>query len=110
MSLRFWLGETSGGEDSEVDDDEESLGASENRAVGALDLCLVKEFAAFAAEMAADEDEGLVERGGAEVVDLHVTSHGDDVEGAVELAHGFVKECGYDAAVDVSGGTFVQAS
>ena len=60
-------------------------------------------------EMAADQDEGLVERGGAEVVDLHVAGHGEDVEGAVELAHGFVEKRGDDAAVDVGGWAFVHA-
>ena len=60
--------------------------------------------------MAADEDEGLVEGDGTEVVDLHVAGHGEDVEGAVELAHGFVEERGYDAAVDVAGRAFEHAS
>src|SRR5260370_731284 len=55
----------------------------------------------------AGEGEGLVERAGAQVVDLHVASHGDDVEGAVELAHGLVHEGGDDAAVDVAGWAFV---
>ena len=46
---------------------------------------------------------------GAEVVDLHVAGHGEDVEGAVELAHGLVHKGGDDAAVDVAGWAFVHA-
>src|SRR5258708_6208322 len=69
----------------------------------------MEELAAFAAEVAADEDERLVERGRAEVVDLHVAGHGEDVEGAVEFAHGLVEERGDDAAVDVAGRAFVEA-
>ena len=69
---------------------------------------MVEELAAFAAEVAAGEDEWLVERGGAEVVDLHVAGHGEDVERAVELAHGFVEQGGDDASVDVAGWAFVQ--
>jgi hypothetical protein len=38
-----------------------------------------------------------------------VAGHGEDVEGAVELAHGLVEECGYDASVDVAGRAFVHA-
>ena len=61
------------------------------------------------AEVTRGEDEGLIERGGAEVVDLHVASHGEDVEGAVEFAHGLVKERGDDAAVDMAWRAFVHA-
>jgi hypothetical protein len=73
-----------------------------------LEFGLMEELAAFAAEMSADEDERLKERGGAEVVDLHVARHGEDVERAVELAHSFVEESGDDAAVDVAGWAFVK--
>jgi hypothetical protein len=38
-----------------------------------------------------------------------VAGHGEDVERAVELAHGFVEERGDDAAVDVAGRAFVHA-
>jgi len=69
---------------------------------GAVGFC-------WAAEVAADEDERLVEGNGAEVVDLHVSSHGEDVERAVEFAHGFVEESGDDAAVDVAGWALVHA-
>jgi hypothetical protein len=69
----------------------------------------MEELAAFSAEMAAGEDERLVEGNGVEVVDLHVASHGEDVEGAVELAHGFVKEGSYDASVNVAWRAFVKA-
>ena len=62
-----------------------------------------------AAEVASDEDERLVQRGGAEVVDLHVAGHGEDVEGAVEFAHGLVEERGDDATVNVTRRTFVHA-
>jgi len=68
----------------------------------------MKELAAIAAEMAADQDEWLVERSGTKVVDLHVAGHGEDVKGAIELAHGFVKESSDDAAVDMAGRAFVQ--
>ena len=91
-----------------VDDDEEAFGASEDGAVGVLNFSLMEKFATFAAEVAAGEDEGLVEGGRAEVVNLHVAGHGEDVERAVELAHGFVEESGYDASVDVAGWAFVQ--
>ena len=62
-----------------------------------------------AVEMAAYEDERLVEGNGTEIVDLHVAGHGEDVEGAVELAHGFVEQRCNDAAVDVAWGAFVHA-
>ena len=74
-----------------------------------LEFGLVEELAAFAAQVAADEDERLVERGGTQVVDLHVAGHGEDVERAIELAHGLVEERGYDASVDVAGWAFVEA-
>ncbi len=38
-----------------------------------------------------------------------MAGHGEDVEGAVELAHGFVEESGDDASVDVAGWAFVEA-
>ena len=38
-----------------------------------------------------------------------MSGHGEDIEGAVELAHGFVEECGDDASVDVAGRAFVHA-
>ena len=69
----------------------------------------MEELAAFAAEVPADKDEWLEERRGAKVVDFHVASHSDDVEGAVELAHGFVEEGGDDATMDVAGWAFVEA-
>ena len=62
-----------------------------------------------AVEVTGHEDEGLIERYGSEVVDLHVTGHGEDVEGAVEFAHGLVEERGDDAAVDIAGRAFVHA-
>jgi hypothetical protein len=102
------LGEACGGQEFFVYDDEEAFGAGEDCAVGVLDLGLMEELAAFAAEVAADEDERFVEWGGTDVVDLHVAGHGKDVEGAVELAHGLVEERGYYAAVDVARGTFVE--
>ena len=48
--------------------------------------------------------------GGPEVVDLHMPSHGKDIERAVELAHGFIHESGDDASVDITGWPFVEAS
>ena len=62
-----------------------------------------------AVEVARDKDKRLIERHGAEVVDLHVAGHGENVERAIELAHGFVEERGYDASVDVAGRAFVHA-
>ena len=109
-------GEAGGGEDFFVEGDEDAFGAGEDGAVGALDFGLVEELAVGGAvgfggavEVTGYEDERLVERDGAEVVDLHVAGHGEDVEGAVELAHGFVEEGGDDAAVDVAGRAFVHA-
>ncbi len=58
------MGEAGGGEELCVDDDEEAFGAGEDGAVGVLDFGLVEELAAFAAEVAAGEDERLVEGAG----------------------------------------------
>ncbi len=109
--LLLWLGggEAGGGQDFFVEGDEEAFGSGEDGAFGVAELGLVEELAAFALQVLTDENERLVERGGAEVVDLHVAGHGEDVEGAIELAHGLVEECGYDAAVDVAGWAFVAA-
>jgi len=60
-------------------------------------------------EMTCDKNERLIERGGFKVVDFHVAGHGEDVERTIELAHGFVEECGDDASVDVAGRAFVHA-
>jgi hypothetical protein len=109
-------GEAGGGEDFFVEGDEDAFGAGEDRAVGALDFGLMEELAVGSAvgfggavEMAGDEDQRLIERDGAQVIDLHVTGHGENVERAVELAHGFVEKRGYDASVDVAGRAFVHA-
>ena len=109
-------GETCGGEDFFVEGDEDAFGSGEYSAVGALDFGLVEELAVGSAvgfggavEMAGYEDQRLIERYWAEVIDLHVAGHGEDVEGAVELAHGLVEECGDDAAVDVAGWALVHA-
>ena len=108
--------EACGGEDFFVEGDEDAFGSGEYSAVGALDFGLVEELAVGSAvgfggavEMAGYEDQRLIERYWAEVIDLHVAGHGEDVEGAVELAHGFVEECGYDASVDVAGRALVHA-
>src|ERR1700729_1864057 len=69
----------------------------------------MEELSAFPAEVAAGEDKRLVEGDGAKVVDLHVAGHGEDVEGAVEFAHGLVEERGDDATVNVTRRTFVHA-
>jgi hypothetical protein len=92
-----------------VEGDEEALGLGEDDAVVAEELGAVVELAALAAGVVADEAEILVEWGGAQVVDLHVAGHGDDVEEAVELAHGLVHEGGDDAAVDVAGWALEEA-
>jgi hypothetical protein len=107
--LVLGLGEAGEGEEFFVDDDEEALGTGEDGAVAALDFGLVEELAAFAAEVSADENERLVEGNWAKVVDFHVAGHGDNVEGAVELAHGFVEEGSNDAAMNVAGWAFVGA-
>ena len=114
--LRFGLGYASKGEEFFVYDDEETFCACQDGAVGVLDFGLMEELAAWGAvgfcwtaEVAADEDERLVEGNGAELVDLHVASHGKDVERAVELAHGFVEEGGDDTAVDVARWALVHA-
>jgi hypothetical protein len=105
-----------GGQRFFVDGDEEAFGTSEDGAIGVLDFGVVEQFAAWgavdfrwAAKVPADENERLVEGNGAEVIDLHVAGHGEDVQRAIELAHGFVEERGNDAAVDVARGTLVHA-
>jgi hypothetical protein len=110
---RDWV---SASEELFVEYDEEAFAAGENGTVGALKFCLMEEFTVGsavwpggAAEVASDEHERLVQRGGAEVVDLHVACHGEDVEGAVEFAHGLVEERGDDATVNVTWRTFVHA-
>ena len=116
MRLRLWGSEAGGGEDFFVEGDEDAFGAGEDGAVGALDFGLVEELAVRGAvgfggsvKVTGYEDQGLVERGRAEVIDLHVAGHGEDVEGAVELAHGFIEKRGDDASVDVAGRAFVHA-
>lgn len=69
----------------------------------------MEDLAAFAAEVAAGEDERFVERDRTKVVDLHVTGHGKDVEWAVELAHSLVEQGSDDTAVDVAGRALVHA-
>jgi hypothetical protein len=103
------LREAGEGEESFVHYDEDAFGASKNLAVGGLNFSFVKELAAFTPEMAAGKDEGLVEGDWPEVVHLHMTCHGEDVERAVELAHGLVEQGGYDSSVDVTGRAFVAA-
>jgi hypothetical protein len=109
-------GEGRVGEGFFVDGDEEAFAAGEDGAIGVLDLGLMEELAAGravgfpgVAEVTADEDERLVERRGAEVVDLHVAGHCEDVKRTVELAHSFVEERCDDAAVDVAGRALVHA-
>lgn len=106
--LALGLGEAGAGEVLVVNNDEEALGAGEDCAVGVVDLGLVEELAALAAEVAAGEHEQLVERGGAKVIDLHVAGHGEDAEGTVELAHGLVEQGGDDASMNVAGRAFVK--
>jgi hypothetical protein len=109
-------GEAGGGEDFLVEGDEEAFGSGEDGSVEALEFGLMKELAVGGAvgfrgpvQMARDQDQRLVEGGGLEVVNLHVAGHGEDVEWAVELAHGFVQEGGDDAAVDVARWALVHA-
>ncbi len=93
-----------------ADGDEHALTASEYGAIGELEFGFMEQLAALPAQMGADEDEGLVERGRAKVIDLHMPSHGEDIERAVELAHGFIHESGDDASVDITGWPFMEAS
>ncbi len=116
VAPRLGGGEAGGGEDFFVEGDEEAFGAGEDSAVGTLDFGLMEELAVGGAvglggavEMAGDEDQRLIERHGPEVIDLHVAGHGEDVERAIELAHGLVEERGDDASVDVAGRAFMHA-
>ena len=59
--------------------------------------------AAVGLGVARGEGERDGEGNGAEVVDLKVARHSEDVAGAVGFAHGFVEEGGDDAAVGVAG-------
>ena len=93
-----------------ADGDEHALTASEYGAIGELEFGFMEQLSALTAQMGADEDQWLVKRGGAKVIDLHMPSHGEDIERAVELAHGFVHESGDDASVDITGRPFMQAS
>ncbi len=100
-----------------ADGDEEAFAAGQYCSVGELELSLMEELATGGAvgfggtlEMSAYEDQWLIEWCGAEVVDLHVAGHGEDVERTVEFAHGFVQQGGDDAAVDVAGRALVNAS
>ena len=109
-------GEAGGGEELFFDGDEEAFAAGEDGSVRTLKFGLVEDLAVVGAvwfcgavEVTRHENEWLVERDGAQVVDFHVAGHGEDVEWAVEFAHGFVKECGDDAAVDVAGRAFVHS-
>jgi hypothetical protein len=69
----------------------------------------MEELSAIATKMPADDDEWLEEWDGAEVVDLHVSRHGEDVKRTIELAHCFVEECGYETSVQIAGRAFVVA-
>jgi hypothetical protein len=102
-------GDEASDEDFFVESDEEAFGASEDSSIQKLQVSLMEELAAFAPQMGAGEDERLVNRGGAEIVDLHVAGHGEDIQRAVELAHGFIHERGDDASVDIAGRAFVKA-
>ncbi len=96
-------------EQARVDGQEEGLGVGERCAIGGEEVGGVEEFAgAFATKVAGGEGEGGVERCGTEVVDGHVAGHGEEAEGTVELAHGFVEQGGDDAAVDVAGRALVE--
>ena len=96
-------------EEARVDGEEEGFGVGERCAVGGEEVGGVEEFAgAFAAEVAGGEGEQGVEGGGAKVIDAHVAGHGEEAEGTVELAHGFVEQGGDDAAVDVAGRPLVE--
>lgn len=51
------------------------------------------------------KDKVCCERNGTEVVDGDVARHGDDAMVAIGLAHGFIEQCGDDAAVGVARGS-----
>jgi hypothetical protein len=114
--LGLWGGEAGCCENAFVEGDKDTFAAGEDGAVGALEFCLMEELAIRGAvgfggtvEVSRYQDERLVERRGLEVVDFHVACHGEDIEGTVELAHGFVEERGYDASVDVAGRALMHA-
>lgn len=92
-----------------VDGQEEALGGGEDAAFAGGEGGDVEELAALASEVVGGEGERDVQGGGAEVVDLHVAGHGEDVQGAVKLGHGLVEEGGDDAAVDVAGRALVNS-
>lgn len=106
--LVLGLGKAGASEEGFVELDEDSFAACEGGSVVSEDLGLVEELASVAVGVAADERERMVERYGAEVIDLHVARDGEDVERAVELAHRLVEKCGDEAAVDVAGWAFVK--
>lgn len=103
------LGHAYAGEDGFVDLDEDSVAAGEYGSVGGLDLGLVEELSSFSAQVTAFELKRLKEGDGLEVVDLHVAGDGEDIERAVDLAHGLVEKSGDDASMDVAGWAFVEA-
>ena len=98
-----------GSYDGGIDGEEEALGLNEEGAVRMVEGGGMEELAALAADVVAGEGEGDVQGTGAEVVNLQVSGHGQDVQGAVELGHGLIHQGGDDAAVDVAGRAFVQA-
>ncbi len=103
----FGLSETCQGEEFGVDYDEEAFAAGQGHALRVLNFGFVKELAAIAPDVAAGESQGLVEGDRTEVVNLYMAGHGEDIKRAVELAHGLVKEGGYNASVNVAGRAFV---
>jgi hypothetical protein len=92
-----------------VEGDEEAFRPGEEGALGFAEFGGVEELAAFAAEVVGGEGERGVDGSGAEVIDLHVAGHGEDVERSAELAHGLIQEGGDDAAMEEAGGTFIGA-
>ena len=91
-----------------ANDDEEALTASQDFAFCVAEFGLVEEFSAFTADVVTDQGEWLVEWRGVKVVDLKVAGHGQQLQWAVELAHGLVEQSGNNAAVDISGWALVQ--
>ena len=69
----------------------------------------MEQLAAIAADVSAGEAKVCAQRARAQVIDFHVAGHGEQVERAVEFAHGFIHERGDDAAVDVARGAFMHS-
>lgn len=99
-----------GGKHFFVKDNKDSLGTGHHSSIRLLNFSLMKELPAFTAEVAAFKKKGLMQRGWAQVIDLHVPGHGKHIQRTIEFAHGLIQKGRYDASVDIAGRPFVQVS